>query len=68
VVDTFVPNDAHVIGGDGTRQYLAEDENDENTHRDWNSVILCTGANACGKVCCSFSVGRYIHFHVRAYT
>ncbi|KAJ7644219.1 DNA mismatch repair protein MutS [Roridomyces roridus] len=38
VVDTFVPNDAHLAGGCG-----------EPFGAEWNSVLLCTGANACGK-------------------
>lgn len=37
VVDTFVPNDAH-LGGEGSRD-------DDYKHR----IALCTGANACGK-------------------
>ncbi|KAJ7069760.1 DNA mismatch repair protein MutS [Mycena amicta] len=49
VVDTFVPNDAHLAGGSGDRSVLV---GDETTHEaeEWNSVVLCTGANACGKV------------------
>ena len=54
VVDTFVPNDAHMIGGAGigSSPILPDD------HNEWNSVLLCTGANACGKVfflLCSYS-------------
>ncbi|KAF8895319.1 DNA mismatch repair protein MutS [Infundibulicybe gibba] len=40
VVDTFVPNDAHVVGGTGIGG-----KSGKNSH----SVVLCTGANACGK-------------------
>ncbi|KAF8798995.1 hypothetical protein BYT27DRAFT_7177307 [Phlegmacium glaucopus] len=45
VVDTFVPNDAHIIGGAGigSSPTIPDDNNQ------WNSVLLCTGANACGK-------------------
>jgi len=46
VVDTFVPNDVHIIGGAGigSSPTIPDDNNQ------WNSVLLCTGANACGKV------------------
>lgn len=55
VVDTFVPNDAHVIGGAGigSSPTMPDDDNQ------WNSVLLCTGANACGKV--FFPLGL-VHF------
>ncbi|KAF7298995.1 MutS 5 [Mycena indigotica] len=48
VVDAFVPNDAHIAGGSGDRSVLV---GDESTHEaeEWNSIVLCTGANACGK-------------------
>ncbi|KAF7288536.1 DNA mismatch repair protein 5 [Mycena chlorophos] len=48
VVDAFVPNDARLAGGSGDRSMLV---GDESTHEaeEWNSVVLCTGANACGK-------------------
>ncbi|KAJ7761594.1 DNA mismatch repair protein MutS [Mycena maculata] len=48
VVDTFVPNDAHLAGGSGNRSMLVGDEA-TNEAEEWNSVVLCTGANACGK-------------------
>ncbi|KAK7048433.1 muts 5 [Favolaschia claudopus] len=48
VVDTFVPNDAHLAGGSGDRSVLVGDEA-TNEAEEWNSVVLCTGANACGK-------------------
>ena len=35
VVDTFVANDFCISDGDGDA---------------WNNVVVCTGANACGKV------------------
>ncbi|CAE6386833.1 unnamed protein product [Rhizoctonia solani] len=41
LVPTFVPNDAHLVGGQG----LGID-NDVN---DTKSIMICTGANACGK-------------------
>ncbi|OCH92840.1 hypothetical protein OBBRIDRAFT_725988 [Obba rivulosa] len=50
VVDTFVPNDAFVIEGAGLGSDAAP-----NTDRDvleeqkYNSIVVCTGANACGK-------------------
>ena len=46
VVDTFVPNDAHMIGGAGIGSFPTMPDD----HNQWNSVLLCTGANACGKV------------------
>lgn len=46
VVDTFVPNDTHLIGGAGFNSDVAQTDNKQQ----WNSVLLCTGANACGKV------------------
>ncbi|KAJ7819398.1 DNA mismatch repair protein MutS [Mycena olivaceomarginata] len=48
VVDTFVPNDAHLAGGSGNRSVLVGDEA-TNEAEEWNSIVLCTGANACGK-------------------
>lgn len=45
VVDTFVPNDARIIGGAGAGSSPSTPDDIEQ----WNSVILCTGANACGK-------------------
>uniref|UniRef100_A0A8H7Y3V9 DNA mismatch repair proteins mutS family domain-containing protein n=1 Tax=Psilocybe cubensis TaxID=181762 RepID=A0A8H7Y3V9_PSICU len=45
VVDTFVANDAHLIGGAG----IGANPNYPEDGRQWNSVLLCTGANACGK-------------------
>ncbi|KAF8158870.1 muts domain V-domain-containing protein [Mycena galopus ATCC 62051] len=48
VVDTFVPNDAHLAGGSGNRSVLVGDEA-TNEVEEWNSIVLCTGANACGK-------------------
>ncbi|KAF9476534.1 hypothetical protein BDN70DRAFT_863087 [Pholiota conissans] len=44
VLDTFVPNDARLIGGAG----IGADP-DRPDDAQWNSVLLCTGANACGK-------------------
>ena len=43
ILDAFVANDAHLVGGAGLG--ATSDYPDE-----WNSVLLCTGANACGKV------------------
>ncbi|CAK5284093.1 unnamed protein product [Mycena citricolor] len=48
VVDTFVPNDAHLVGGSGNRSVLVGDETTLE-EEEWNSIVLCTGANACGK-------------------
>ncbi|KAL1950078.1 hypothetical protein VTO73DRAFT_5200 [Trametes versicolor] len=56
VVDTFVPNDAFLLGGSGIgveTEVHVEDNNSEEPHEDRhclkNSIIVCTGANACGK-------------------
>jgi DNA mismatch repair protein MSH5 len=46
VVDTFVPNDARLLGGAG----IGASVDPPNRIHQWNSVLLCTGANACGKV------------------
>ncbi|KAF8158095.1 hypothetical protein B0H34DRAFT_749503 [Crassisporium funariophilum] len=54
VVNTFVPNDARLIGGAGIGSSTELPDDNEQ----WNSVLLCTGANACGKV--SFSSGARI--------
>ncbi|KAJ7212032.1 muts domain V-domain-containing protein [Mycena pura] len=48
VVDTFVPNDAQLAGGSGNCSVLVGDEVTDEAE-EWNSVVLCTGANACGK-------------------
>ncbi|KIM43410.1 hypothetical protein M413DRAFT_436269 [Hebeloma cylindrosporum] len=45
VVDIFVPNDARIIGGAGIGSSAVHPNGDD----EWNSVLLCTGANACGK-------------------
>lgn len=45
VLDTFVPNDARLIGGAGIGATPDRPDDEQ-----WNSVLLCTGANACGKV------------------
>jgi DNA mismatch repair protein MSH5 len=53
-VDTFVPNDILIVGGAGIGSYPAvhgegDDLMSEGSVRG-NSVVICTGANACGKV------------------
>lgn len=53
MTDTFVPNSARLVGGAGTGSSFVgymKDEAQHNTAMNWNSVVLCTGANACGKV------------------
>ncbi|KZT18625.1 hypothetical protein NEOLEDRAFT_1159406 [Neolentinus lepideus HHB14362 ss-1] len=54
VVDTFVPNNTFLVGGCGSGgpsyRYTGSDDAttmDEDTEA--NSVLVCTGANACGK-------------------
>ncbi|KAG6814232.1 hypothetical protein H0H92_015347 [Tricholoma furcatifolium] len=46
VVDTFVPNDARLVGGAGLAPVSQAAASD---YTDWDSVLLCMGANACGK-------------------
>lgn len=52
VVDTFVPNDAFVVGGAGVDaeplEYIDQDGS-EDVHEERHSIVVCTGANACGK-------------------
>ena len=59
MVDTFVPNDAYIVGGDHTPSSSdgkkSESESDEigmgmGVDEEAHSVVVCTGANACGKV------------------
>ncbi|KAI8986224.1 DNA mismatch repair protein MutS [Trametes punicea] len=56
VVDTFVPNDAFIVGGAGLGVALddisiADDDTEEDEpYPQKNSIVVCTGANACGKV------------------
>ncbi|KAI0352675.1 hypothetical protein OH77DRAFT_1513212 [Trametes cingulata] len=54
VVGTFVSNDAFVLGGAGIGATIegpfgVEDDSEEGRHYIKNSVVVCTGANACGK-------------------
>ncbi|KAH7915490.1 DNA mismatch repair protein MutS [Hygrophoropsis aurantiaca] len=50
VTDTFVPNDSRLVGGVGLGKYFERDDEYESSQMGlWNSVVLCTGANACGK-------------------
>ena len=54
--DLFVPNDAYVVGGGGVYSQ-AEGRSNDASDAEMNtgaqgaaSVVVCTGANACGKV------------------
>ena len=53
-MDTFVPNDAHMIGGAGVGAVVESEYDDDPSESELgclrNSMIVCTGANACGKV------------------
>jgi hypothetical protein len=51
-VDTFVSNSASLVGGAGTNSQFAgyRDQQQTDGTLTWNSVVVCTGANACGKV------------------
>ncbi|THH28695.1 hypothetical protein EUX98_g5476 [Antrodiella citrinella] len=55
VVDTFVPNDIAFAGGGSAGTHILPDEEDgtedgEGEGIELNSIVVCTGANACGKV------------------
>lgn len=45
MVDVFVPNDTRLAGGAGIQSPYQDRDG-----KILNSVLLCTGANACGKV------------------
>ncbi|KAF7798450.1 hypothetical protein EIP86_009671 [Pleurotus ostreatoroseus] len=55
VVDTFVPNDAFLAGQDVPEDGPTSENEDDNQsdfaviRKERNSVVICTGANACGK-------------------
>ncbi|KAF9644907.1 hypothetical protein BDM02DRAFT_3157041 [Thelephora ganbajun] len=48
VVDTFVPNDLYIAGGD--HRFSLNDEQGEGLEGEVPNVVICTGANACGKI------------------
>lgn len=51
ILDTFVPNDVRLVGGVGFGICCEYDSSSEIAPEGtWTSVVLCTGANACGKV------------------
>jgi hypothetical protein len=75
-----VPNSARLVGGAGTDSSSIRYEKDQpqtDGTMQWNSVVICTGANACGKVDshgslttrwslilsveCLFEAGTWIH-------
>ncbi|ELU42120.1 meiotic recombination-related protein [Rhizoctonia solani AG-1 IA] len=53
LVPTFVDNDAYLVGGQGIR---VEKGNYEEAMK---SIMICTGANACGKVCSNPWITRF---------
>jgi len=55
VVDIFVPNDAQLIAGVGFGA-SAEPQTTVDHPATWSSIVLCTGANACGKVSSSYTL------------
>ncbi|KAF9267356.1 hypothetical protein L218DRAFT_970816 [Marasmius fiardii PR-910] len=59
VVDTFVPNDARLRGGDWRPEEL--EDGDEAEKQKWNNVVICTGANACGKSVYSKTVAVIVY-------
>ncbi|KAI0260251.1 DNA mismatch repair protein MutS [Gloeopeniophorella convolvens] len=52
-VDTFVPNDILIVGGAGIGSYPTVHDAEEDLLSEGgilgNSMVICTGANACGK-------------------
>ena len=50
ILDTFVPNDARLVSGVGFGMCYKDDASDTGVGATWTSIVLCTGANACGKV------------------
>lgn len=48
VVDIFVPNSAQLVGGVGLGD-SAESQAEVDSLSMFSSIVLCTGANACGK-------------------
>ena len=54
VVDTFVPNDVRMAAGGSTDARVPFDDDEDATDSGeddaMNSIVICTGANACGKV------------------
>lgn len=67
VVDIFVPNDALLIGFDcpeNVASLLEEEYELDDCMRGCRSnVMVCTGANACGKVCASANPSRFMMNH-----
>jgi DNA mismatch repair protein MSH5 len=61
ILDTFVPNDARLVGGVGFGMCYEDDSSDVGAEATWGSVVLCTGANACGKVSTSLTSHLNIH-------
>lgn len=52
-MDTFVPNDVYIAGG--AHKLDVNDEQGDDLGEEAPSVVICTGANACGKVCAVLS-------------
>ena len=48
-----MPNDLYITGG--THEFDVDDEHGDGLGEETPSVVICTGANACGKVCDAFS-------------
>lgn len=65
VADVFVANDAYLVGGQGGIEDSATEADEAGVELDTDqdetnvqpgkaySIAICTGANACGKVCAS---------------
>lgn len=52
-MDIFVPNSARLVGGVGIDSQFSGYQGDQQQtggSTTWNSVVICMGANACGKV------------------
>ena len=48
-----MPNDVYIVGG--TNKLGVNDEHSDGLEEEAPNVVICTGANACGKVCDVFS-------------
>ena len=48
-----MPNDVSIAGG--THKLGLNDEQGDGLEKETPNVVICTGANACGKVCYVFS-------------
>lgn len=69
-MDTFVPNDVFLVGGAGIDSYpdirVVDDDLTPEERTMGNSILICTGANACGKVRMYMCPGQKVAKHYDA--